>query len=263
MKEKKEENKSKVSSCAADLALVLSPLALWLLITLLLFPARPIGFVVLGGIGAPILGFSLFALRCMLGRGERFQNITMIESVPFVLGLVMVISAASALYIMPDGNVRTHYFIGLIFQSINIFFSYPSFRFTVEERLRRNRVSKSRIKKLTQGLKNYWFFTALHKECGIGIAYPLNAAFVVLFPAAVTMQLLLGWCRPLLLPVGIVMSLTLALGTVLQIFTIRHTVHGGWRNWLGNVCVMLMIAASAWVEMSLTLDVIAGKTVYR
>ena len=263
MNEKMKGYKGKAGSGVADLALILSPLALWLLITLLLFPARPIGFVVLGGIGAPILGFSLFALRCMLGRGERFRDITMIESVPFVLGLVMIISAASALYIMPDGNVRTHYFVGLIFQSVNIIFSYPSFRFTVEERLRRNRVSKSRIKKLKQGLKDYWFFTALHKECGIGIAYPLNAAFVVLFPVAVTMQLLLGWCRALLLPVGIVVSLTLVLGTVLQIFTIRHTVHEGWRSWLGNVSIMIMIAASAWVEMSLTLDVIAGKTVYR
>jgi len=249
-------------SCVVDTAVGLLPLALWLLCTLLLFPAERIWAVIIGGIGTLPLGFVLRMVTLRASPGEA-PTFLVFDGIPLVSGSVVVIAAAVALYLVPDGNVMTHYCVGLIFHLINIIFSFPKFRFAVEEKLRRARVSKSRIKKLKQGAKNYWFLTALHRECDIGIAYPLNAAFVVLFPAALTMQLLLGWCRLLLLPVGIVAALSLALGTVLQIVSMRRTIHGSWREWLGSLSIMLMTAASAWVEMSLTLDVLAGKTVYK
>lgn len=85
-------------------------------------------------------------------------------------------------------------FIGVHFLIyIIIFGQFGSYREAIRRRLRHDGASKSMIKKLTKGKRNYWWFEAIHEKYGIGILYPLNKLLTVLLPFSIVFSLLFIW----------------------------------------------------------------------
>ena len=95
------------------------------------------------------------------------------------------------------------FYVFNIFYSIISFYIYGMFRFGVEDNLRYRRCSKSYIKKSLKGVKNYWTYARIHGDAGLGCAYRLNLALLVLTPAYFVFAVLFGWIRLMQLPVAI------------------------------------------------------------
>jgi len=91
-----------------------------------------------------------------------------------------------------DVNVSIYYFGSLFFMLLPAI-AYFLFRFRVETWLKRKkRISSSRFRRMTKGLKNYWWYEKLHEETGLGALYYLNKAFIILFVSVFTLTLLTG-----------------------------------------------------------------------
>ena len=58
---------------------------------------------------------------------------------------------------------------------------YCFFRGGIYSNFRLSGMSKSYISKMRRGAKNYWLYSAIHKERPMGFLYFLNAAFLSLF----------------------------------------------------------------------------------
>ena len=86
----------------------------------------------------------------------------------------------------------SYWLISLVFFMVTLL-GYVWFRGHVFSWLRAGkRLSKTRIKKLQKGKKNYWWYEALHKEVNLGFIYHLNKAFTVLFVLTFALTLLTG-----------------------------------------------------------------------
>jgi len=91
-------------------------------------------------------------------------------------------------------NTRDFYLVTLIFLLLPPIF-YLFFRGAVDSRLRSRRISKTRIRKLKKGKRNFWWYEAIHKELDIGFLYGLNRFFTVVYPLTFLLAVTLGWCR--------------------------------------------------------------------
>ncbi len=54
------------------------------------------------------------------------------------------------------------------------------FRSGIYDYLRLSKISKTYIRKNRKGIKNYWFYTRIHKQHPLGYLYHLNAVFLTL-----------------------------------------------------------------------------------
>ena len=91
-------------------------------------------------------------------------------------------------------NTRDFYLVTLIFLLLPPIF-YLFFRGAVDSRLRSRRISKTRIRKLKKGKRNFWWYEDIHKELDIGFLYGLNRFFTVVYPLTFLLAVTLGWCR--------------------------------------------------------------------
>lgn len=90
-------------------------------------------------------------------------------------------------------DVSALYFVSLLFMLFLPPIFYFLFRSGVEDWvMRTKRVSKSRIRKLKTGKKNYWWFEALHKEENLGGIYLLNKFYTLLYISLFALTLLTG-----------------------------------------------------------------------
>ncbi len=69
---------------------------------------------------------------------------------------------------------------------------YMLFRSGIYSYFRLSGISKSYIAKKRKGTKNYWLYSAIHKERPMGFLYYLNAAFLLLLPLHFLFAALLG-----------------------------------------------------------------------
>lgn len=56
--------------------------------------------------------------------------------------------------------------------------------------------SKTYIRKHKKGVKNYWLYEELNKECNLGVVYYLNKWFVILYPVTFALMFVLGCLKP-------------------------------------------------------------------
>ena len=106
----------------------------------------------------------------------------------------MIKKKAWEVAVLPDGSMKAYYFVTLLFLLLPPIF-YLFFRFSVESRLRGRRISKTRIRKLKKGKRNFWWYEALHKEFNLGWLYSLNKIFTVGYLITLILSVTLGWCR--------------------------------------------------------------------
>lgn len=182
-----------------QIILTLLPLAVWLALTLWVFPAERSGLLIVGGAGAFLIGVGLLNLtmRCF----GKFQHLGCLTVLCLAAGGMLTALASLILYI-PEINARFDESMlpGYAVSILAILWYSTSygliFRGGVQNYLRRRGVSKSRIKKLKKGgLRNYWWYTDLHEEVGLGAAYGLNILYTVLFFSASMMNIFFGWLR--------------------------------------------------------------------
>ena len=97
-------------------------------------------------------------------------------------------------------------------------FHYLFFRGGMKDRFKRKKVVKRDVRILMRGKKNFWWYQAIHEKYGIGILYPLNIIFTVLFLMTLAMMLLFGWLRVMNYVNAVLYTVTMLFGTVLGFF---------------------------------------------
>ena len=113
----------------------------------------------------------------------------------------------------------SYWLISLVFFMVTLL-GYVWFRGHVFSWLRAGkRLSKTRIKKLQKGKKNYWWYESIHQEVGMGAMYWLNKIFTILF--ALTF-LLTGWIRVMSIPICVLSIPIFLLMMVMLIFVRVH-----------------------------------------
>ena len=80
---------------------------------------------------------------------------------------------------------------------------YFLFRGSVRTWLQHSKqISRSKFYKFTKGIKNFWWYQALHEEVNLGAIYYMNKAFTVLCPALFVLTLLTGYIKEMSLVLG-------------------------------------------------------------
>ena len=95
---------------------------------------------------------------------------------------------------------------------------YLFFRVGMKDRFKRKKVVKRDVRILMRGKKNFWWYQAIHEKYGIGILYPLNIIFTVLFLMTFALMLLFGWLRVMNYVNAVLYTALAVLGMVLMIF---------------------------------------------
>ena len=94
-----------------------------------------------------------------------------------------------------DEAVINFYFISLILQLLPALF-YFLFRSSVSTWLQRSKhISRSKSNKFKKGIKNFWWYQALHEEVNLGAIYYMNKAFTILWPFLFVFTLLTGYVK--------------------------------------------------------------------
>jgi hypothetical protein len=102
------------------------------------------------------------------------------------------------LYLTKKGceAMLAYYFLTLLF-FVCLGVMYLLFRYGVQTWLQlKKQLSETRIRKLKKGKKNFWWYQALHDEVGMGLLYPLNKGFTLVYALALGLSLVLGWWKP-------------------------------------------------------------------
>lgn len=97
--------------------------------------------------------------------------------------------------------MTVYYFLVLIFISFYSAISYMVFRCTLYDYFRAMHISKTRIKKLSRGLKNYWWYEKIRSLVPMKFSYSINKIFTICFLFTFSFHLLLGWFKYTAYPV--------------------------------------------------------------
>ncbi len=235
--------------------LFLLPMAAWVVLTMFVYPAPNSALLLVGGAGALLMGAGILALTTR-GFGRRYFGCV---AVP-VLFLGAVVTALSALilyspeiYRQFDEGMLSRYVINLIVTAFLII-GYGLFRGGVQRFLRNKGLSKSRIKKLKKGgLRCYWWYTDVQEDTKMGIAYPLNILFTVVFFVSVPVNLFFGWMRAFIPVTGGFMTASCVLAVLMSIFVLVRGRGKGFAGWLGAFCWLVLTAGVTYVEIMMLL----------
>lgn len=172
------------------------PLFILILVTSVFFPAPNSGFLFLAMVGCFIIGIGIFNIVAAW-IGQYLGHWVTLGC--FLLGgLLVAISCfiiyTPDIYALFDEEMVSFYFMSMLFLALPPIF-YMMFRFAIESWLRRKKVSKSRIKKLKTGKRNYWWYEAIHEQYDMGLLYHLNKFLTVSYPITLGISILLGWVR--------------------------------------------------------------------
>lgn len=172
------------------------PLVILLLVTEIWYPAQNSGFLALAFAGCFIIGIGLFNIVAAW-IGQYLGH--WVTAGCFFLGGVfvsvsLVIIYSPDIYALFDELMVSYYFATMLFIALPPIF-YLLFRSAVGSWLRRKRISRSMIKKLKKGKKNFWWYEALHEEVNLGLIYHANKLITILYPINLVLALTLGWLR--------------------------------------------------------------------
>ncbi len=92
------------------------------------------------------------------------------------------------------------------------------FRVGVTDWLRNRHVSKTRIRKLKKGKRNYWWYETLHREIGLGAIYEINKVFTILYMSTVLLILSAGAVRLLAVLAALLYALSSVLLVAMSVF---------------------------------------------
>ncbi len=241
-----------------QLILFLLPMAAWVILTTFVYPVPNSALLLVGGAGALLTGAGILALTTR-GFGRRFAGFFAVPVLCLgaaVTALIALILYSPEVYRQFDEDMISRYVINLI-AIIFLCISYGLFRGGVQNFLRNKGLSKSRIKKLKKGgLRCYWWYTDVQEETKMGIAYPLNIVFTVVFFLSVLINIFFGWMREFIPVTGGLMVVSCALAVLMTLFVlIKGRSNKRFITWLGDFLWLLFTAGLTYVEiMMLLLD---------
>ena len=157
---------------------LLLPMVLYVIFALPNAPESPMLFV--GLIGSFIIGVGLFNIvAAFLDQylGTAFTIICFVFGIGLIV-LTNIILNTKSIFDSFDHEMTSYFSISLLFSSIPLI-GYALFRFSVDEKLRKKRISRSHINKLKKGKRNYWFYEQIQNEIGLGALYHINKAFII------------------------------------------------------------------------------------
>ena len=108
----------------------------------------------------------------------------------------------------------TRYLVGILFCFV-LFLAYFAFRAEVFEMLRHRKIRKRDIRQKQEGALNFWFYTALEKEYGLGKYGVLLRLYPIVAGTFTALHIPFGWIEALALP-----DLILAMVTALYLSAI-------------------------------------------
>ena len=184
------------------LGLVL-PLSIYLAFTTIVCPSPNSGFLALGCFGAMIVGLGLINVVGMIQKLHLGHLVTflLISTGAIFIGISLIVMYVPEIYALWDEHTVTLYFfvwISLVAMAIFYFFS----RRNVHNVLRERKISKSRIKELLKGKKNFWWFEAVHETYEMGSFYLVNKLFTSAFAIILLVHATIGLFRPIALVVS-------------------------------------------------------------
>ena len=101
----------------------------------------------------------------------------------------------------------SHYGVGILF-CVALAFAYPAFRMEAFEMLRARHIRKRDIRHKQKGALNFWFYTELEKEYGLGKYGVLLRLYPVVTGTFIVLHIFLGWIEALTLPDLILATVT-------------------------------------------------------
>lgn len=87
---------------------------------------------------------------------------------------------------------------------------------------RLHKISKTKIRKSTKGMKNYWWYEQLHEAFGFDRQYYLNKIFTIISLAALLLHMLFGWLPMMSLPIVVLFSLSFVVYIPMNYFALTQ-----------------------------------------
>ena len=182
------------------------------------------GWTVLCIFGCLICGIGLFNLTVSLLTGRYLGHIFTLLFI--AVGGLMTFAGIKLMEtdLFTDEQVA-FYFVSLLFLLFHLII-YPWFRLNVKGYLRvGKKLSRSTISKKMKGIKNFWWFEALHRTENLGKIYHFNKFFTVLYPITLITSLLFGFIKVMTIPIFILSAVTYITTIVMLVYaSIRNNI---------------------------------------
>ena len=172
------------------------PIIVYLLIILLVYPAPNSGFIALGGLGSIIIGLGLVNVVGLVDNLYLGHIITvmLITCGGLFVAASSIVMYTPSIYSKLNEKYITFYFIVWSLLIVSGIY-YLFFRSAISLDLRKNGLSKSRIKKNLKGPRNYWWYEGLRDQLSHCWIFSINKLFTILYPSVCLFHSLLGWWR--------------------------------------------------------------------
>lgn len=220
-KKKKENPKYGLIGFVKFLSFII-PLVLYLLIILLICPSPNSGFIFMGVIGCFIFGLGLVNVAGLLDDGYLGHLLTFIPILigSLLLGISSLIIYTPSIYSKIDEHQVSFYFLSLAVLLVSIIY-YVFFRGAVSNYLREKGLSKTKIKELTKGTRNFWWYEKINETYKVNWVFHLNKAYTIVYIATLLLHLFLGWWSMLIPMITILVCLVLALNIPMWYLVVR------------------------------------------
>lgn len=261
MKKHKMQKNSSIRSgliTSVQIMSFLLPLPLYILFTTFVFPAPNSAFLFLGIIGSLFLGVG-FGLLAGILNGTYIGHI--ITCIPLVIGIILILISSCIMYIPSIYATFDEQYVSLYFMILSFLFVsaiwYLFFRMTISRILRSKGISKTTIKKLTRGARNYWWYESIHNTYYLGWKFFLNKWFTILYPGVITLHLLFGWYRPLIPIVVSISSVIFIMNAVMWIPVCRSKTKGNSKSQKDNTELSMILGVVFPVFMCIAMIIFA------
>ncbi len=180
---------------------MMTPFAIYSLVMINYFGAStPVNFWwLIGFLGCLIMGvgvFNIFGALLNQYLGHWFTAL-MFGAGGILVALSCVLTFNNTFSAIISQEIHDFWFLASL-SMIFPLFNFVMFRSSVKAWMKRTRsVGKKRFREMRKGVLNFWFYNRIHKEVGLGIAYYLNVAYVVLFFVTLVLSLMFGWLKPM------------------------------------------------------------------
>lgn len=193
------------------------PCIAYILLVMCIFRARSSSFHVLGIVGTFLLGLALFFLVGSIEpeafgfhiHASKYVSIFLLILSSLCLGVTLLFLFIPRVYLHIQEQIVAIYFLLWGIQFL-IVIAYLLFRLNVTACFRREGLSKSYINARKKGKRNYWWYESLHTEHSLRYLYWFNKGFTLAALVTLTLQLLLGWWKPLMPLIACLSAIELA-----------------------------------------------------
>lgn len=217
--ERQYEARIETFFAAMTILLLLFPMAAYCALVYFVFPPDGhLAFSVLGVVGSFCFGA---LLSYIINRRVSQRILRLRKCLPVFFACVFSIAVSLLCMYVPaisrlfDGNHVAAYFTLWLILAFDAVCYVVFFRVPMRTWLRCEKGVRG-FSRAQAGLPNLLWYQDIHRQRNIGMIYPVNLSFSLVFLLAIGLHLLLGWQRLAVLPVCILTGLSGTLETILM-----------------------------------------------